>query len=124
MKRYQHSNENGTYRLSLTDTGRVDDWGKPIVKYSLRKAGESKAIFAGNDLHVSPMHSPESPESAEALLSFLLLREGDCEPELFVTSRNGEEYDYTPRQWAFSRNEAESLYNWQAELNPLEHPEG
>ena len=124
MKRYQHTNQNGRYTLTLSDTGKVDGYGKVIVKYSLRKAGENRPIFAGDDLHVSPMHTPESPESAEALLGFLLLREGDTDPELFCTERNGQSYDYTPRQWEFSRNEAESLYIWQEELNPAEHPEG
>ena len=110
MKRYTHKNHNGRYWLELNSIGYSD--GKELVQYRLSKTGEG-IIFASTDFHASPLHEGEGKESASALLSFLTLRAGDIESDYFK--------DYTPRQLAFSQNEAESLYYWQERLNPAEY---
>lgn len=57
---------------------------------------DGETLFQGNDLGASPMHEPESIDSAKALLSFLTLKPGDTDEEYFDS--------YAPRQmeWANS----------------------
>jgi len=89
------------YTLTLEYAG-MGRYGKSRVAYVLTKEGESAPIFEGNDLECP--YDPEGPEAAAALLGFLTLQEGDTDAEYFE--------GYTPRQWEFSENEAEELWEW------------
>ncbi len=102
MAQFKH----GNYVLRMKDTGKQDRDGKHIVAYTL--SDSAGIIFQGSDLHVSPLHAPLSKASAGALLGFLTLQKGDTDTEYFD--------NYTPRQLAFARNEAEDLYFWREQL--------
>lgn len=112
MKTYYHVNHNGRYTLTLEDTGRMRDDSHPRVRYTLVKGTgkQRETIFAGDDFGASPLHDPESRESAASLLTFLTLMPGDTDSEYFD--------NYTERQMDFARSEAEALYFWQEKLNP------
>jgi hypothetical protein len=108
MKTYTYEQ----YKLTLEMTGRwIGEYPKARIKYVL--SDDKGIIFSGDDFGASPMHDPDGPESAEALLSFLTLREGDTDGEYFD--------EYTERQVKFRDCEAEDLYYWQEKLSPEEH---
>ncbi len=106
MKKYRF----GDYVLTLKELDERDKNDHILVRHALKKGDET--IFAGDDLGCSPMNEPESPESAEALLSFLLLKPGDVEDEWFEK--------YSERQMEFAESEADLLYEWRHILNPRE----
>lgn len=97
------------YTLTLTDTGNRTYYAhKAQVGYNL--SDNKSTIFSGDDFYPAPSFDPEGPKSAEALLSFLTLCDGDTDDEYFE--------NYTERQIDFRDSEAEDLYYWQEELNP------
>ncbi len=97
------------FRLELYDTYRTDRWGKSILAYEFRHAGE--LIFEGADYHCSPLHAVDSDAAVAGLLAFLALRPGDTDPDYFAT--------YTPRQleWVREHGEELSLYVESLEAN-------
>lgn len=105
MRQYKYEN----YTLVLEVVGE-DGHGKPRVRYHL--FDQDGTIFEGNDFY---SWDGSDPKSAEGLLGFLTLRQGDVEEDYFK--------DYTERQLKFRDNEAEDLYFWQEELNPEAYKE-
>lgn len=91
MKTYKFDD----YKMTLQDTWVRDMAGKAIVEYTF-SAPDGEVIFEGVDFHCSPLHEPESKDSAKALLGFLTLRKGDTDSEYFD--------DYTERQLEFSES--------------------
>jgi hypothetical protein len=80
------------YKMTLQDLGVDGNQKKHRVAYAFSDPN-GKKLFEGRDLFASPMHDPESLESAKALLSFLTLQEGDTDDEYFD--------NYTPDQLEF-----------------------
>jgi hypothetical protein len=70
------------YKLTLKNTNNRDSLGKFIIEYTFKKP-DNTILFSGNDFHASPMHKPESKESAIALLVFLTCKPGDVEKDYF-----------------------------------------
>jgi hypothetical protein len=100
------------YKIAITNTGRRDKLGKAIIKYTFT-APDGEILFQGEDLHCSPMHAPESLETAKSLLTFLTLKPGDTDSDYFE--------DYTPRQmeWCQSMDcENLSLYAMEGDILP------
>ena len=104
MKTYRYQG----YTLTLKETDGRMSTGQIKVQYCLKD--KTGVIFEGEDFGASPMHDPESRASAESLLAFLTLCEGDTDAEYFD--------NYTPRQLTFRDNEAEALYFWRERLYP------
>lgn len=104
MKKYTYSG----YTLTMRQTDKRDSTGHILVKYSLTD-DKHRVLFEGDDFGASPMHSPESKESACALIDFLTLKPGDTDSEYFK--------DYTPEQMTFATGPAEYLgYDWRLHL--------
>jgi hypothetical protein len=59
-------------------------------------------IFDAEDFHCSPAHEIDDDRTVRAIVDYLTLRPGDTDREYFAR--------YTPRQWAFVRDEAEDLH--------------
>lgn len=93
--------EGRTYTLKMWDTGRCDRRGQARIGYTLSQDGEVAPIFDGDDFCPSPMHADDSDATVAALLGFLCLRPGDTDQEYFE--------DYTPRQWQWVAEDAESI---------------
>lgn len=82
------------YKMTLQDTGKVKN-DHVMVEYTF-STPDGELLFSGDDLGCSPLHGPESMESAKALLCFLTVRKGDTDEEYFDS--------YTPRQLEFSES--------------------
>jgi hypothetical protein len=80
------------YKMTLQSLGRVDRHGHIMVRYTFENP-EGVRLFEGDDLGASPLHDPESLETAKSLLSFLTCKEGDVDGEYFD--------NYTPAQIEF-----------------------
>src|SRR5215467_12574331 len=95
------------FKLTLTDTGRTDHYGKSVLGYVFSDGGS--VIFEGEDFACSPLHSIDSDAAVAGLLSFLSLRPGDTDAEYFES--------YTPAQleWADARGEYLSLLAYELE---------
>lgn len=91
MRKYKFDN----YSMFLQVTDKRDSTGHIKVKYKFLTP-EKVILFEGDDLGASPLHMPESKETAKALLLFLTLRKGDTDDEYFD--------NYTPEQLAFSES--------------------
>ena len=114
MKYYQFTNHNGTYKISLRDTGKREG-GKAIVSYALWRVDLPGYIFAGQDLHPSPIYEPEGPRTAAALLDFIGRHTSDLgEDELAA---------YTPAQKFFASYDCQhdAMSEWQERLDPDEY---
>ena len=95
MSKFNFNTRAGKYTVALRDTGKLDEYDKHIIEYSLVKP-DGTVLFAGSDLHTSPLHKPAGRDSAIALLGFLTLRKGDTDAEYFDK--------YTPKQLEFSES--------------------
>jgi hypothetical protein len=91
MRKYKFEN----YSLFLQATDKQDSYGHILVKYKFITP-KKEVLFEGDDFGASPLHEPESRESAIALLGFLTLRKGDTDEEYFD--------NYTPAQLEFSQS--------------------
>lgn len=83
------------YTMTLQALNRRDRHNHIMVKYTFTTP-DGETLFSGEDLGASPLHAPESLESAKALLSFLTLKPGDTDEEYFEA--------YTPRQMEFTQS--------------------
>lgn len=98
----------GGYKLTMLDTGKVNGYGKAIVKYCLKNPSGIK-LFAGQDFAASPMDTPTGKQSACALIQFLTLKPGDTDADYFE--------HYTDNQMEFAQGEAEQIgYAWRERL--------
>jgi hypothetical protein len=100
------------YTMTLKNTWKTDSYGKYIVKYWFKDPNK-KLLFSGSDFHASPMHKPESKESAIALLGFLTCKPGDTDNEYFK--------DYTEDQLNFANSQ--ECENLQYIVYDFENPE-
>jgi len=108
MSSYTFKANDSDYRVTLHNTYTQDKMGKWIVRYSMRRLSDGVILFAGRDLHASPLDKPTGKSAALALLSFLTLREGDTDSDYFD--------DYTPAQLAFrDSSDCEELQSYTCE---------
>lgn len=91
------------FRLQTYDLNSRDSLGKWRLRYRLhmREGHREYLLFAGDDFSCSPMHGTDSPETTEAVMSFLCLRPGDTDPEYFES--------YTKEQMDFAEEHSEAL---------------
>lgn len=95
------------YSIRLTDTGRTDRDGKHIVAYRFAKqtpGAPLDIIMQGDDLHCSPLHSPEGPHTAASVLAFA----GHWE---FA------ETDARLAKYQQEEEETDNLFDWQERLD-------
>ncbi len=106
----RHVEIDGRYRLLLWDTNRRDRYGKSTLGYAFSRIGESEPIFSAEDYHVPGCVDDDA--AVRGLLGFLTLRGGDTDSDYFA--------NYTERQWAFSRGDAEEISCWGMDEHDLE----
>lgn len=83
------------YTVTLKALNRRDRHNHIMVAYEFITP-EGETLFKGEDLGASPMHAPESLDSAKALLSFLTLKPGDTDADYF------DSYTLRQMEWAES----------------------
>lgn len=83
-----------SYSLTIWDTHRRGKFGKAILGYRFKRAGDKGPLFEGEDFHCSPLHSVDGDETISELMGFLTLQPGDTDTEYFD--------DYTPKQLDFA----------------------
>lgn len=89
------------YTVTLQALNKRMKTGQIKVAYEF-KTPEGETLFKGEDLGASPLHAPESLDSAKALLNFLTLKPGDTDEDYFDS--------YTARQMEFANSiECENL---------------
>ena len=115
MKYYQYTNENGTYKISLRDTGKRDTDGKAIVSYALWRVDLPGYIFAGDSLRPSPMYEPEGPRTAAALLDFVGRHTSDLSEDELA------QYDGAQKAFASYDCKHDAFSLWQERLDPEEY---
>jgi len=86
-----------THRMTLNLQGYKG--GRAAVSYTFGPVKNPK-LFTGDDFFPSPLHSPESAESAICLLGFLVLAPGDTDQGHFD--------DYTAKQLSFASSAKDS----------------
>ena len=93
--------ERDGFILELYDIGKRQtqyNRSRHLLSYKLWDTGE--LIFDDDDFGPSPLHRDDSPETVEALLSFLSLQDGDTDDEYF------DNYTHEQLEWRDSRAEA------------------
>jgi len=86
-----------THEMTLNSHGRKG--GRAALSYTFGPM-DNPTLFTGDDFFPSPLHSPESAESAIGLLGFLTLAPGDTDEGHFD--------DYTADQLSFASSAKDS----------------
>lgn len=109
---YIPGSDNPTFALTLSDTGRRDEYGKHIFHYRLTitdpqhyhseyvvRAPQTRVLFEAEDYHAHyvPTHNFHDLDSViEGIMGFLTLRPGDTDEEYFKNYTH-EQLDYCER---------------------------
>ena len=93
--------------LVTWDTYRTDGRGCSVLGYRLNmvtgtgRTADRVTLFEGEDFSGSPLHADDSDETLASLMTFLTLRPGDCDAEVFASD--------SPVQAAYRQEHAEVL---------------
>jgi hypothetical protein len=92
--------ENGTFALTVWNTGRRDEYRKHVIAYRFAYSDQlvEHVLFEGEDYYT---HDKTFDDVVRGLMGFLTLRPGDTDQEYFRS--------YTPEQLEYCQTHAEAL---------------